>query len=128
MPSGGAAAGVHNMRCFGGARNCVGTLAFTVHQATGVTISSRKHRGNDMTELAEEREAFKRMRDELEAKFKGKWALIYKSDLIATFDTFDEAAQSAVARFGRGPFLIRQVGAPETMIPASLAYSKMNYA
>lgn len=81
-----------------------------------------------MSDLSEERKAFKKMRDELEATAKGKWVLFYKSDLIATFDTFDAAATEAVRKFGRGPFLIRQIGAPETVLPASLAYAYSQHA
>lgn len=81
-----------------------------------------------MSELSEERKAFKKMRDELEATAKGKWALVYKSDLIGTYDSFSDAATEAVSRFGRGPYLIRQIGAPETTLPASVVYAKLQDA
>lgn len=81
-----------------------------------------------MTELAEERKAFKHMREKLEASSNGKWALIHKSKLVGTYDTFDEAASDAVKKFGRGPFLIRQIGAPETVLPASVVYAVMQNA
>ena len=75
-----------------------------------------------MSELSQERAAFKQMQSDLEASHKGQWALVYKSDLIGTFPSFDEAAQAAVAKFGRGPYLIRQIGAPDRTLPISLAF------
>ena len=38
------------------------------------------------------------------------------------FETFQDAAQNAVARYGRGPFLIRQIGAPPSAMPTSVLY------
>ncbi|MBI4923212.1 MAG: hypothetical protein HY834_15835 [Devosia nanyangense] len=81
-----------------------------------------------MTALVEERKLFKKLRAELEMKSRGKWALIHKNDLVGTFDTFDDAATHAVARFGRGPFLIRQIGAADVTLPASLAFATMHDA
>jgi hypothetical protein len=75
-----------------------------------------------MSELKEEIAAFDTMRPELEAKSLGKWVLIHNRELIGTYDSFDEAAKEAVHRFGRGPYLIRQVGAPPVSMPASVMY------
>jgi hypothetical protein len=52
----------------------------------------------------------------------GEWVLIHDRDLIATFATFDKAAQHAVATFGRGPYLIRQVGASPIVLPSSVLF------
>lgn len=73
-----------------------------------------------MAALDQEIAAFEAMQGSLE---KGQWALIRGSDLISTFDTFDAAANVAVSRFGRGPYLIRQVGAPPVIMPASAMYT-----
>lgn len=51
------------------------------------------------------------MRDDLEAHKMGKWVLLRDEKLIGTYDSFQQAANEATARFGRSPFLIRQVGA-----------------
>lgn len=53
----------------------------------------------------------------------GKWVLICQEKLEGIFETSEEAAAVAVRRFGRGPFLIRQVGAPPVVLPASVMYS-----
>ena len=66
--------------------------------------------------------AYESMRDELEAHHMGQWVLIYEKKLIGTFGSFDDAATKAVECFGRGPYLIRQVGAPPVVLPASVAY------
>jgi hypothetical protein len=70
------------------------------------------------TEIA----AFEQMRSSLEAEHLGEWVLIHDSDLVSTFPTFDDAAQLAVAKFGRGPYLIRQIGAASVVLPASVMY------
>ena len=66
--------------------------------------------------------AFDTMRPSLESQHMGEWVLVHQEELIGTFASFDEAAQLAVAKFGRGPYLIRQVGAPPVVLPASVMY------
>ena len=75
-----------------------------------------------MPNLDAEISAYEKMRDDLEAHAMGKWVLVHNGELIGTFDSFDSAATVAVAKFGRGPYLIRQVGAPPVVLPASVAY------
>jgi hypothetical protein len=70
------------------------------------------------TEIA----AYDRARIDLEVNLKGKWVVFNGEARIGAFDSFDEAASEAVRRFGRGPYLIRQVGSAELVLPASLAY------
>ena len=72
--------------------------------------------------LDSEIEAYEAMREELESKHTGKWVLLQHRKLISIYESFEVAAESAVRRFGRGPFLIRQVGAPPVALPASLMY------
>lgn len=55
----------------------------------------------------------------------GKWLLIYRQKLEGAFETAEEAAAEAVKRFGRGPFLIRQIGAPPVVLPASVMYTPL---
>ena len=62
------------------------------------------------TLIAEEIAAYDKMRDDLEANHLNEWVVIYKGELIGTYLDFQEAAADAVQRFGRGPYLIRQVG------------------
>jgi hypothetical protein len=59
--------------------------------------------------LDREIEAFNRMRSALERHHVGKFVVIKDLRLVGSFDTFDAAGAEAVRRFGRGPFLIRQV-------------------
>ena len=72
-----------------------------------------------MALLSQEISAYEDMQSELEVDFPGKWALVHNESLIGKFDTFEDAAEHAVTKFGRGPYLIRQIGAP----PISLRMS-----
>jgi len=74
------------------------------------------------TTIHEELAAYESLRGNLEADHMGKWVLIRNRELIALFDSFDAAAQEAVQKFGRGPYLIRQVGAPPVTLPASVMF------
>jgi hypothetical protein len=79
-----------------------------------------------MAELRDEIAAYDAMRADLEAKFLGRWALVHDRELIGTYDSFDDAAKEAVHKFGRGPYLIRQIGAPPISLPASVMYRPMH--
>jgi hypothetical protein len=79
-----------------------------------------------MAELSEEISAYRAMQGDLEAKYLGRWALVHDRQLIETFDCFENAAELAVRRFGRGPYLIRQVGAPPITLPVSVLYNPVN--
>jgi hypothetical protein len=74
--------------------------------------------------LDNELAAYEAMRNDLEAHHMGKWVLIHDEQLVATYDSFEGAANSAVEHFGRGPYLIRQVGAPPIVLPASVMYGR----
>jgi len=65
---------------------------------------------------------FDTLRSDLEAEHIGEWVLIHDDALIGTFAALEEAARHAVSQFGRGPYLIRQVGAPPFCLPASVRY------
>jgi hypothetical protein len=75
-----------------------------------------------MPEIDAEIAAYSRMRQELEEKHMGKWVLFYQGKLVSVYESFDDTATDAVARFGRGPYLIRQVGAPSVTLPASVMF------
>jgi hypothetical protein len=72
--------------------------------------------------LESEIDAYETMREDLETKNTGKWALVKNRKLVDLYDSFELAAQDAVRRYGRGPYLIRQVGAQPLILPASLMY------
>ena len=50
------------------------------------------------------------MNDYLENEHFGKWVLFYDEEFIESYDDFQDAGYEALKRFGRGPYLIRQVG------------------
>lgn len=70
--------------------------------------------------------AYDVIRPELEAKHMGKWALLHDRRFVEVFDSFQDAAEAAVERFGRGPYLIRQIGSPPITLPASVMYNPVN--
>lgn len=75
-----------------------------------------------MADVQAEIAAYEKMRPELEAKHMGKWVLLHDLQLVAIYDTFEAAAEAAVSQFGRDTYLIRQVGAPPIILPASVMY------
>jgi hypothetical protein len=75
-----------------------------------------------MANLDAEIIAYEAMRADLEAHHMGKWTLINDGKLIGVYDSLDAAAQDAVKLFGRGHYLIRQVGSTSVTLPASVMY------
>lgn len=75
-----------------------------------------------MADLDQELAAYEELRPELEAHHMGQWVLVHDKKLIDVFDDFNSAAQIAVEQFGRGPYLIHQVGSPPVVLPASVMY------
>jgi hypothetical protein len=76
-------------------------------------------------QLAQEMAAYERMREELEAHSLYKYVLFKGDDLVGTYESFETAGQEAIAKFGKGPYLIRQVGMDRQPMPmpASVAYA-----
>jgi hypothetical protein len=79
-----------------------------------------------MAALDREIEAYEKRRAELEEHSMGKWVVFHDQKLIGPFDTFENAAEEAVRLFGRGPYLIRQIGAPSIVLPASVMFRSVN--
>lgn len=79
-----------------------------------------------MSKLRDEIAAYETMRQDLEADHLGKWALVHDKILVDVFDDFHRAAVDAVRQFGRGPYLIRQIGAFPSPLPASLFYRSLH--
>lgn len=75
-----------------------------------------------MLTIEDEITAYEGMQNDLEAHDAGKWVLVHDRELIGEYDSFEAAAEDAVARFGKGPYLIRQIGAPPVTLPASVMY------
>ncbi len=66
--------------------------------------------------------AYEARKPELEQHHHGRWVVFHGEEFIGAFDTLGNAASEAAQRFGRGPYLIRQVGAPPLTLPASVLY------
>lgn len=75
-----------------------------------------------MADLTDEIAAYEAIRSDLESKYMGRWALVHDRKLIDTYDSFELAAETAVKEFGRGPYLIRQIGSSALTLPASVMY------
>lgn len=75
-----------------------------------------------MSELDKEIQAYEKMRSALEMDHRGEWVIIHDGKLIGTYLLFDNAAENAVKKFGRGPYLIRRVGDDQITLPASVMY------
>jgi poly-D-alanine transfer protein DltD len=73
--------------------------------------------------LDQEIAAFEAARVELEKNHLGKWVVFRGSDFLGAFDTFESAAEFAVHKYGAGPYLIRQVGAADVVLPASVVFN-----
>lgn len=79
-----------------------------------------------MSELDNEIAAYETIRANLENHHMGQWVLVFGGKLEGVYHSFDDAAGEAVAKYGRGPYLIRQVGAAPMTMPASVMYNLQN--
>lgn len=81
-----------------------------------------------MSDLTKDIQFYEANRNELELKHTGKWVLVHDQKVICIQDSFEKAAEEAVRLFGNGPYLIRQIGAPPIVLPASVMYRKLAHA
>ena len=65
-----------------------------------------------MAKLTQEIAAYERMREDLESEHHGRWALVHEEQSADTYASFELAAEDALDQFGRGPYVIREVGGP----------------
>ena len=72
--------------------------------------------------LSKEIEAYEKYRSELEMDHFGEWEVVHDEKLIGRYPSFEAAAEDAIQRFGRGPYLIRQIGQAPLTLPAFAAY------
>ena len=77
---------------------------------------------NEILQIEKEKIAYEAMQEELEANHWGAWVLVYGMKLIGTYESFHDAAEVAVERFGRGPYLIKQVGEGPITLPPVLLF------
>lgn len=64
------------------------------------------------TLLSREIATYDRLRQRLEAEHPYEWVVIRGDEVAGYFESFNAAATAAVGRFGSGPYLIREIGAP----------------
>ena len=69
---------------------------------------------------------YEKMQDILEAKHHGKWVVVYEQELQGIYESLDDAAVEAASRFGRGPYLIRQIGELPYRLPSSMLYGPLH--
>ena len=79
-----------------------------------------------MSKLSEEMKAYECMRSTLEADHFGKWVVFHDKKMVNLYDRFEDAADDAVAKFGRGPYLIRQIGEAPITLSASVLYNPVS--
>ncbi len=72
--------------------------------------------------LKNELQTYERLRADLEAKYTDEWVVVHGEELAGVYKDFKDAARDAGQRFGRGPYLIRQV-APVNW----LEYAKLHW-
>ena len=70
-----------------------------------------------MANLDVELAAYRAQLFELESQHFGMWIVFHGSEKVGVFESFESAATEAIAKFGRGPYLIRQIGAPPIALP-----------
>ena len=73
-----------------------------------------------MSILGEQIKAYEEMQDYLEAKHHREWVVFHDGELVDTYPSFEDAADDAVVKFGRGPYLIRQVAATHPRMSSAL--------
>ena len=78
-----------------------------------------------MSALERETAIFESRRAEFEKDHYMKWVVIYGEEVAGFFSDLQEAAEVAIDRYGRGPYLIKQIGEPDSPIPLSLFHRPM---
>jgi hypothetical protein len=73
-----------------------------------------------MSHLDNEIKTFEAQKGDLERHHYGKYVVIKDNKVVGVWDSLDSAAREAVRQFGRGPYLIRRIGAPPLTLPASV--------
>ena len=76
--------------------------------------------------LTENIAAYERMQEFLEADKLGKWVVFFDGQLAGEFQECHEAIEFSAEKWGRGPYLIRQVGSPPFTVPASVQYRSLH--
>ena len=76
-----------------------------------------------MSILKEEIAAYEAQQHDLEARHRGRWVLFHGSTRVGIYDTFEEVSTDALRKYGRGPYLIREIGVAPAPLPAIFRYA-----
>lgn len=74
--------------------------------------------------LEENIAAFEELRHQLEAELWDRWVVFYNGELVGDYEDFQVCAAETVQKYGRGPYLIRQVGAVPIRLPSSILFGR----
>lgn len=66
--------------------------------------------------------AYDSERERLERDYHGRWVVFRDEALVGDYASYEDAITVAMHKYGRGPYLIRQVGAPPLRLPASVMF------
>ena len=78
---------------------------------------------DEAANLERQKDIYAKEKKILESAHAGKWVVVHDGKVHDPFPTFEEAAAFAVESFGRGPYLIREIGSSgEMFLPASVIY------
>ena len=77
-----------------------------------------------MTAIDDEIEAYEAIQATLESEHMGEWVVMRNRSLVGLFETAEAASAEAIKLFGRGPYLIRQVGAAPLRLPVSVIHDR----
>ena len=72
--------------------------------------------------LSRETALYERRKAEFEREHHWEWVVIRGDDVVGFYSDLQDAAEVAVERFGRGPYLVRQIGVPKQALPASVLF------
>ena len=78
---------------------------------------------DDAANLERQKDVYAKEKNTLESNYGGMWIVVHDGKTHNPLGTFEEAAVFAVENFGRGPYLIREIGSSEEIhLPASVMY------
>ena len=79
-----------------------------------------------MSAISKQIEAYEEMREELEAQHYREWVVFHGGKFEGAYPSFEEAADDAARKFGRSPFLVRQVAAPPVRLSSTLQFGTIH--
>jgi hypothetical protein len=75
-----------------------------------------------MSPIQDEIRAYEAIQAKLEAEHLGEWVLMRDQKLIGLFPSFEQAAAEGLRLFGRGAYLVREIGAEPIRLPVSVIH------